>query len=68
MKIMAIDPGTEYSAYVIMNPLTYKLEEFGKIVNIRLLDKLISFNKKNVPFVHDLSVTITPSFSLPFGL
>ena len=42
MKILAIDPGTTESAYVIMDSETYKPLEFGKIENIKILDIIIN--------------------------
>lgn len=40
MKILAIDPGSESSGYVLAE--NYVLEEFGKIPNTALLDAVIS--------------------------
>ena len=36
--IMAVDPGNEESAYVVMDKTTYKPVDFGKIKNEALLD------------------------------
>jgi hypothetical protein len=40
MKILAIDPGTTESAYVIMDSETYKPLHIGKVDNDKLLDMM----------------------------
>lgn len=49
-KIIAIDPGNEYSAYCVMDKETYKPIEFGKILNEDLRCKL-----KNKDFKENIS-------------
>ena len=38
MLLLAIDTGTLYSAYVIVETSTYKIEESGKVPNEKMLD------------------------------
>jgi hypothetical protein len=47
MKILAIDPGTTESAYVIMDRETYKPLEFGKIDNEQLMLNIQDWNNSN---------------------
>lgn len=48
MSLLAIDPGNEQSAYVLMNPITYKPEEFGKILNAEVLSVIRRNRVKHV--------------------
>ena len=61
MNILAIDPGSDLSAYVILSGST--LVEFGKIENPALLERL--------PFFHStadhLAIEMVASYGMPVG-
>lgn len=59
--ILAIDPGNEESAYVLMDEKTYKPIEFGKVGNPLMLIKLneLKYNK--------LVIEMIASYGMPVG-
>ena len=59
--ILAIDPGNEESAYVLMEKETYKPIEFGKIDNTMMLIKLQELNYDK------LVIEMIASYGMPVG-
>lgn len=61
MKIVAIDPGNEESAYCLIDSETYKPIEFGKISNEQMLMKIIELDYSN------LILEMVASYGMPVG-
>lgn len=61
MKILAIDPGEEYSGYVIMDSKTYKPIKFGKEENFHVITLM---GKEMFDFV---VVEMVASYGMPVG-
>ena len=62
MKILAIDPGNEYSGYVIMDSESYKPIDFGKPKNEDILDEIM--------YYHDFDecvIEMVASYGMPVG-
>lgn len=64
MNILAIDPGTTESAYVLMDAKTYILIECGKIPNSNLKDKLLLFKNREDLY---LVIEMIKSYGMPLG-
>jgi hypothetical protein len=62
--LLAIDPGTEESAYCYVDMLTYKPILFGKIPNMDLLRKLI--DKDGICPAH-MAIEMVASYGMPVG-
>jgi hypothetical protein len=62
MKILAIDPGTTESAYVIMDSETYKPLEFGKVDNNELL-----FEIKHEMLFDKVAIEMVASYGMAVG-
>ena len=61
MKVLAVDPANEDSAYVLLDKETYKPLEFGKIKNEELLSKLEELE-------YDvLAIEMIASYGMPVG-
>lgn len=61
MKVLAIDPGNEESAYVLLDKETYKPLEFGKVDNTRLLMLLLELEYQ------ELAIEMIASYGMPVG-
>lgn len=59
--VLAIDPGNQESAYVLMDKETYKPIEFGKIPNEEMLDKIKTLDYDN------LAIEMIASYGMPVG-
>lgn len=62
MLIFAIDPGTTKSGYAVFNMPDFKLNEFGKIENEKLLEKLTAWDTPANVFIEMVS-----SYGKPVG-
>ncbi len=63
--ILAIDPGDKQSAYCIIEEVTYKPIEFGKINNEDLIRNIQSLIKKYGVFA--LAIEMIASYGMPVG-
>jgi len=61
MQILAIDPGNQESAYVLLDKDTYKPLEFGKIPNEEMLEKVKKLDYNN------LAIEMIASYGMPVG-
>ena len=61
MPLLAIDPGNEFSAYVIAETDTLRPIEFGKIPNDELLEKIKGYND------HILAIEMVASYGMAVG-
>lgn len=64
MKILAIDPGTAQSAYLVWDDDTRSIQEKGIIDNAQLLSKLYADDMKEVEC---LSIEMVQSFGMAVG-
>lgn len=62
-SIIAIDPGSSESAFVLMDRRTYHAEEFGKVPNEELRDYLRKIRHKTA----DMAVEMIASYGMPVG-
>ena len=69
MKVLSIDPGSEQSAYCIIDSETYKPLEFAKVENKELVDMLIYNFRINLfsPFVYNVIIEMIDSYGMPVG-
>lgn len=64
--ILAIDPGNEYSAYVVLNE-ELRPTEFGKITNNELYAKMEAAQLLNWPGIHHLAIEMVACYGMPVG-
>ena len=62
-SIIAIDPGSEESAFVLMDRRTCHAEEFGKVPNEELRDYLRKIRHKTA----DMAIEMIASYGMPVG-
>lgn len=62
MKIFAIDPGNEFSAYCVMDD-EYKLIDFAKLENIEVMQKMFQW----IPYVDLVVIERMMSYSTAVG-
>lgn len=60
--IIAIDPGSEESAYCVIDKLTYQISDFGKIKNESVTDILRKHQSAN-----ELAIEMIASYGMPVG-
>ena len=61
MEVIAIDPGTTQSAYVIFDDVTAQIKEHGKVDNVKVLDVIYLSGVKNVV------IEMVASYGMPVG-
>ncbi len=64
MRIVAIDPGTTKSAYVVYETVTKKIEDLGKVGNETMRDYLRSINGINA---EHLAIEMIASYGMAVG-
>lgn len=65
MAILAIDPGDRESAYVIYEPSTRTLVDFGKIENSKMIDKIN--HDPNFLGADAAAIEMIKSYGMPMG-
>ena len=65
MKILAIDPGNEMSAYCILED--YKPIEFGKLPNVDMLQKIFGLAVGAGPIIDKVAIEMVASYGMPVG-
>lgn len=63
MKILAVDPGNTESAFVLMDKVTQHADEFGKIGNEDLRDRLRRYRVKT----KTMAIEMIASYGMPVG-
>lgn len=61
--VLAIDPGCALSAYVLVNPDTYDLVQFGKVENMELREIIETLIKR----VDESAIEMISSYGKPVG-
>lgn len=67
MKILAIDPGNERSAYAVIDSETFRIGDHGIHTNDHMLDKIVTLTDVEFPDVQRLVVEMIQSFGMPVG-
>lgn len=62
-KLLAIDPGSSESAFVLMDQVTYRASEFGKIPNEDMRDLLLRYRINTKA----LAIEMIASYGMPVG-
>lgn len=65
-RILAIDPGNTESGFALIDPITCRPIEVGKIPNEQLLDKLDRLDLGRTP-INRVSIEMIKSYGMPVG-